>query len=204
MCDQYGPGPLTIGNMASITPPGLNPKTADAGEILAGFCTLLRQEGRALLQPTSEVHDSHTLVFQFGRSDPTGTKIKRHTTYPVTLDTETYRLTCGRSLDHPLALRAVIVHQGHKVDKGHYVICIKLTNSSGWALCDDDKIQWVSEMEALVQEVFILVYTQPVTPGAKKIGPTEVRTMQSMSTTTTHVPDASAGSFRTWRGSLRK
>ena len=225
--DRYkrGTGPLTIGNLSSITPPGLNPKTADAGEILAGFCTLLRQEGiihhlapepslamsartaasdRAFLQSTSEVHDSHTLVFQFGRSDPMGTKIKRHTTYPVTLDSETYHLTCGRSLAHPLALRAVIVHQGHKVDKGHYVIFIKLTNSSGWALCDDDKIQWVSEMEALAQEAFILVYTQPVNPEGRKIGPTEVRTMQPMSTATTHEPDASAGSCLDLEGLFAK
>ena len=86
------------------------------------------------------VPDSSTLIFQFDRSDLMGSKIKRHTAYPITLDAEAYRLTSGGPLTHPLALQAVIVHQGQKVNKGHYVIFIKLTNSSGWALCDDDKI----------------------------------------------------------------
>ena len=105
-------GPITIGNLASVTTPGLRPRTADDGEILTGFCTLLGQEGmihhlapeaslatsvrkatkdRAFLQPKSGVHDGNTLIFQFGRSDPTGSKIKRHTAYPVTLDAETYK-----------------------------------------------------------------------------------------------------------------
>ena len=117
---------------------------------------------RALPQPRPGVNDSNTLIFQFGRSDLMGSKIKRHTTYPIPLNSETYRLTSGRPLVHPLALQAVIVHQGHEVDKGHYVIFIKLTHSPGWALCDDEKVQWVSEMEALAQKAFVLIYTKQI------------------------------------------
>jgi hypothetical protein len=59
-------------------------------------------------------------------------------------------------------------------------------------------------MEALAQEAFILVYTQPVNPEGRKIGPTEVRTMQPMSTGTTHEPDASAGSYLDLEGLFAK
>ena len=102
---------------------------------------------------------------------------------------------------HPLTLQVVIVHQGHEVDKGHYVIFIKLTNSSGWALCDDDKVQWLSEMETLSQEAFILIYTKPDTLGSTGTGLTRARviptttspnTVQPVITNTdTHKSDAS-------------
>ena len=62
---------------------------------------------------------------------------------------------------HPFTLETVIVHNGQEVTKGHYVVFTKMVGSPGWALCDDDKVQWVSEMEVLAQEAFILIYTQP-------------------------------------------
>ena len=209
--DRYkrGTGPLTIGNLASLVPPGMRPRTADAGKTLTGLCTLLGQESmiyhlapeetlansirtdvnkRDLPQQTPWVNDSNTLILQDGRSDLTGSKIKQHTTYPTTLDSETYRLTSGRPLVHPVALQVVIVHQGHEVDKGHYIIFIKLTNSSGWALCDDDKVQWVSEMEDLTQEAFILIYTKPDTLGATGTDLTGARVISTTTTPNTVQP----------------
>jgi hypothetical protein len=59
---------------------------------------------------------------------------------------------------HPLTLQAVIVHSGQEVTRGHYVVFTKLVGSPGWTLCNDDKVQWVSEMEVLAQEAYILIY----------------------------------------------
>ena len=112
----------------------LNSKTD--GSKPHGLVTSIRTtiNTRALPQTTSWVHDRNTLIFQFGRWDLAGSKIKHHTTYPITLDSKGYHLTSGRPLVNLFALQTVIVHQGHEVDKGHYVIFIKLTNTSGWAL----------------------------------------------------------------------
>jgi hypothetical protein len=58
-------------------------------------------------------------------------------------------------------LQAVLVHNGQEVTRGHYVVFTKLVGHPGWALCNDDKVQWVSEMEVLAQEASILIYAQP-------------------------------------------
>jgi hypothetical protein len=58
-------------------------------------------------------------------------------------------------MTNPLTLQAVIVHKGQEVTKGHYVVFTKMVGSPGWALCNDDNVHWVSEMEALAQEAVI-------------------------------------------------
>jgi len=58
----------------------------------------------------------------------------------------------------------VLFRSGQEVTKGHYVVFTKMAGNPGWALCNDDKVQWVSEMEALAQEAFILIYAQPDAP----------------------------------------
>jgi hypothetical protein len=100
-------------------------------------------------------------IVLFDRSDPTGRKIRKRTSYPIVLDQNTYHLAYGKPMVYPFTLQAVIVHSGQEVIKGHYVVFTKMVGSPGWALCNDDKVQWVSEMEALVQEEFILIYAQP-------------------------------------------
>jgi hypothetical protein len=100
-------------------------------------------------------------IVQFHRSNPTGLKIRRHTSYPIVLDQNTYRLACGEPMVHPFTLQAVLVHNGQEVTRGHYVAFTKLVGSPGLALCNDDKVQWVSEMEVLAQEESILIYDQP-------------------------------------------
>ena len=223
---EGGIGPLAIGTLASLIPPGMKSETADAGEILTGLCALLGQEpmihhlspeatlltsiqttvnARAFSQPTPWAQDSDTLIFQFGRSDPAGSKLRQRTTYPHILDSESYQLASGRPMVHPLSLQAVIVHRGHVANKGHYIIFIKLTEGSGWALCDDDKVQWVLEMEALAQEALILIYTSLDTLGTTGAGQTNARivptmpppsTVQPISTNTaTHKPGVSAITF---------
>jgi hypothetical protein len=117
------------------------------------------KDSRAL--PTPGVHNDGMFIVQFDRSDPTGLKIRKRTTYPIVLDQNTYHLTCGEPMVHPFTLQAVIVHTGQEVTRGHYVVFTKLVGSPGWALCNDDKVQWVSEMEVLAQEAYILIYVRP-------------------------------------------
>ena len=116
---------------------------------------------RALPPPASGSHNGIMFIVQFDRSDPTGLKIRKRTSSPIALDQNAYHLTCGEPMVHPFTLETVIVHNGQEVTKGHYVVFTKMVGSPGWALCDDDKVQWVSEMEVLAQEAFILIYTQP-------------------------------------------
>ena len=179
---RAGTGPLSTGTMASLIPAGLRPSTADAGEILTGLLTLFGLERlikhlapadtllssvrqamhtRALPPPASGVNNGSIFIVQFDRSDPTGLKIRKRTSYPIVLGQDTYHLACGVPMVRPLTLQAVITHRGQTVTKGHYVVFTKLFESPGWALCDDDKVQWVSEMEVLAQEAFILIYAQP-------------------------------------------
>ena len=70
-------------------------------------------------------------------------------------------------MELPLTLQAVIVHIGQAATKGHYVVYTKMAGGPGWARCDDDRVQWVSELEALAQEEFLLVYAPPVVPQKK-------------------------------------
>jgi hypothetical protein len=116
---------------------------------------------RALPPPDAGTHNGSMFIVQFDRSDPTGRKIRKRTSYPIVLDQNTYHLVYDKPMVHPFTLQAVIVHNGQEVTKGHYVVFTKMVGSPGWALCNDDKVQWVSEIEALAQEAFILIYGQP-------------------------------------------
>ena len=168
-----------------MIPPGLRPDIADAGEILTSLLTLLGRErsmcrlfpGDTLLSsvhlsrqslafrpPFPSVLGDVLLIIQLDRSTPSGLKIRTRTSYPKVLDPDTYHLIGGGRMEHPLTLQAVIVHIGQTVTKGHYVVYTKMTGGPGWARCDDDRVQWVSEMEALAQEAFLLVYAPPVVP----------------------------------------
>jgi hypothetical protein len=118
------------------------------------------RQARALPPPDAEVHNGNMFIVQFDRSDPTGRKTRKRTSYPIVLDQNTYHLACDKPMAHPFTLQEVIVHIGREVTKGHYVVFTKMVGRPGWALCNDDKVQWVSEMEALTQEAFILIYAQ--------------------------------------------
>ena len=167
--------------MTSLIPPGLRPRTTDVGEIMTGLLTLFGLErslfhlppedtllssvqqtrhARDLPSSASGVHNGSMFMVQFDRADPTGLKIRKRTSYPIVLDQNTYHLTCGEHMVHPLTLQAVIVHSGQEATKGHYVVFTKMIGNPGWALCNDDKVQWVSEMEVLAQEAYILIYVR--------------------------------------------
>ena len=122
------------------------------------------RQARALPPIDTGVHNGNMFIVHFDRSDPTGRKTRKRTSYPIALDQNTYHLACGKPMVHPLTLQAVIVHSGQEVTKGHYVVFTKMAGNPVWGLCNDDKVQWVSEMEALAQEAFILIYAQPDAP----------------------------------------
>ncbi len=152
---REGSGPLSVGTMTSLIPSGLRSRTGDVGEIMTGLFTLFGLERsifhlppadtllcsvrqtrhtRTLPPPDVGVNNGKMFIVQFDRSDPTGRKIRKRTSYPIVLDQNTYHLAYDKPMVHPFTLQTVIVHSGQEVTKGHYVVFTKMVGNPGWVL----------------------------------------------------------------------
>ena len=64
-------------------------------------------------------------------------------TYPGALDLQKCQPSKGQKTGTHHSLKAVVVHKGSSVNKGHYVVYIQPANSRNWALFDDQTVSWV-------------------------------------------------------------
>jgi hypothetical protein len=140
--DRYstGEGPLTLGHLHSIFPQSTKTSAQDVGEILDKKATLIPedQEGLPLiihLDPETSLYstlqrchtwnysqgyvDENTFIFQINRVSLKGQKITSNMTYPRTLDLQKCQSSKGQKTGTHHFLKAVVVHTGSSVNKGH-------------------------------------------------------------------------------------
>jgi hypothetical protein len=95
---------------------------------------------------------------------PKGQKVTSKMTYPMALDLQQCQSSKGQKTGSNHVLKAVVVHKGSSVDKGHYVAYIQPANGKSWALFDDQTVKWVQEEEVLRQEASLLIYSRQPPP----------------------------------------
>jgi hypothetical protein len=93
-----------------------------------------------------------------------GQKITSNMTYPSALDLQKCQPSKGQKTGTHHFLKAVVVHTGSSVNKGHYVVYIQPTNSRNWALFNDQTVSWVQEEEVLHQRAALLIYSRQPPP----------------------------------------
>ena len=85
-------------------------------------------------------------------------------TYPGALNLQKCQSFKGQKTGTHHFLKAVVVHKGSSVNRGHYVVYIQPGNSRNWALFDDQTVSWVQEEETLHQEAAHLIYSRQLPP----------------------------------------
>ena len=85
-------------------------------------------------------------------------------TYPGALNLQKCQPFKGQKTGTHHFLKAVVVHKGSSVNRGHYVVYIQPGNSRNWALFDDQTVSWVQEEEALHQAAALLIYSRQLPP----------------------------------------
>ena len=185
--DTYstGEGPLTLSHLHSILPSSTKINAQDVGEILDRMALLTTEDKGGLpriihLDPAASLYSSlqgchawnfsqgdgneNTFIFQINRVSPKGQKITSHMTYPGALNLQKCQPFKGQKTGTHHFLKAVVVHKGSSVNRGHYVVYIQPGNSRNWALFDDQTVSWVQEEEALHQEAALLIYSRQLPP----------------------------------------
>ena len=189
--DKYvsGNGPLTLDNLQSIFPQSDKTGTQDVGEILTLIFDRLstptpKEQERlpliTLIDPGTSIYsslqncqtwnlsqgdgDKTTLIFQINRVTMKGQKVTNRTTYPKALDLQRCQPLRGQKTGTHHGLKAVVVHKGSSVGKGHYVVYIQPSHGKSWALFDDQTVKWVQEEEVLAQEASLLIYARQPPP----------------------------------------
>jgi len=85
------------------------------------------------------------------------TRLNKQVTFPTKLESMSdYMSKINHASPPPYELVAVLVHQGHSCDSGHYLAYIKSGNS--WYKANDSSITKVSLDQVLSQQAYILVY----------------------------------------------
>jgi hypothetical protein len=185
--DRYstGEGPFTLSQLHSILPSPSKINSQDVGEILDRITLLTTEDKGGLpriihLDPTASLYSSlqgcqawnfsqgdgneNTFIFQINRVSPKGQKITSNMTYPGALNLQKCQPSKGQKTGTHHFLKAVVVHKGSSVNRGHYVVYIQPGNSRNWALFDDQTVSWVQEEEALHQEAALLIYSRQLPP----------------------------------------
>ncbi len=108
--------------------------------------------------------DKNTFIFQINRVSSKGQKVTINMTYPTVLDLQKCQSSKGQKTGTHHTLKAVVVHKGSSVNKGHCVVYIQPVNSRNWALFDDQTVSWVQEEEVLHQGASLLIYSRQPPP----------------------------------------
>jgi len=66
-------------------------------------------------------------------------------------------------MEYNYDLKAVVSHIGTEAASGHYVACVN--TFAGWAIFDDSNVQYVSEIDVLKQQGYILFYQKKAYPA---------------------------------------
>jgi hypothetical protein len=185
--DRYstGEGQLMLGHLYSIFPQSTKTSAQDVGEILDKIATLIPEDQEGLpfithLDPETSLYsslqkcqtwnysqgdgDENTFIFQINRVSLKGQKITSNMTYPRALDLQKCQSSKGQKTGTHHFLKAMVVHTGSSVNKGHYVVYIQPANSRNWALFDDQIVSWVQEEEVLHQRATLLIYSRQPPP----------------------------------------
>jgi Ubiquitin carboxyl-terminal hydrolase len=96
------------------------------------------------------------------------TRLSKPVKFPLRLEIGEYMSRVNKARPPPYELVAVLVHQGHSCESGHYVAYVKRTATavargataptSQWYLCNDSHVAPVEVATVLEQQAYILVY----------------------------------------------
>ncbi|KAI9274170.1 hypothetical protein BY458DRAFT_454752 [Sporodiniella umbellata] len=108
-------------------------------------------------------------------------KVHQHVNFPAKIDMAPFVSKERRIQAATYKLYAVLVHDGHSCDSGHYYAYVR-TPSGNWTMINDDIVSQVSEQEVLSQKAYMLFYEQ------KNVSFTSGKSEKSTTTASTAVP----------------
>jgi len=119
-------------------------------------CSVKRPATKGLRLATApSILVCHLKRFAF---DPYGrlVRLNKRVDIPLRLEIGDYMSRVNKARPPPYELVAVLVHQGHSCDSGHYLAYVK--NSGTWYKCNDSLVEPVSVETVLDQQAYILLY----------------------------------------------
>eukprot|EP00873_Tetraselmis_striata_P010570 jgi/Tetstr1/430834/TSEL_020616.t1 len=122
-------------------------------------CDVIRQQ--AILQPPRALF-VHLQRFAHGGS----LKVSEHMVFQETLSLTPFLSQSGEA---EYELRAVVVHEGNNLDRGHYISFVK--DGEQWWEVDDLRTAMVEARDVLKQQAYQLAYVRKVRPAPKGVPP---------------------------------